>query len=88
MGPAFTYTVADLALDEALRLPCACRTRTFTRAELLALIGGDARLHLIGPAPRGVVPRVRGAAADRTGRAGGDAAIAPPRTGPPPSDKI
>ena len=48
MDPAFTYTVADLAPDEALRLPCACRTRTFTRAELLVLVGGDARLHLIG----------------------------------------
>lgn len=48
MDPAFTYTVADLAPDEALQLPCACRTRIFTRAELLALVGADARLHLIG----------------------------------------
>ncbi len=48
MDRAFTYTVADLAPDEALRLPCACRTRTFTRAELVALVGADARLHLIG----------------------------------------
>jgi hypothetical protein len=48
MDRAFTYTVADLAPDEALRLPCACRARTFTRAELVALVGGDARLHLIG----------------------------------------
>jgi hypothetical protein len=48
MDRTFTYTVADLASDEALRLPCACRERTFTRAELLALVGADARLHLIG----------------------------------------
>jgi hypothetical protein len=48
MDPALTFTVADLALDEALRLPCACRHRTFSRDELAALVGRDARLHLIG----------------------------------------
>jgi hypothetical protein len=48
MYPALTYTVADLAADQALRLPCACRVRTFGRAELVALVGPDARLHLIG----------------------------------------
>jgi hypothetical protein len=48
MDPAFTYTVADLAPDEALRLPCACRVRTFGRAQLVALVGHDVRLHLIG----------------------------------------
>jgi hypothetical protein len=48
MDRAFTYTVADLAPDESLRLPCACRPRVFTRAELVALVGADARLHLIG----------------------------------------
>jgi hypothetical protein len=48
MDPAFTFTVGDLAADAALRLPCACRTRTVTRAELVALVGPDTRLHLIG----------------------------------------
>lgn len=48
MDPALTYTVGDLAPDEALRLPCACRVRTFARPELVALVGRDARLHLIG----------------------------------------
>jgi hypothetical protein len=48
MDPSFTYTVGDLAPDEALQLPCACRIRTFDRAELVALVGRDARLHLIG----------------------------------------
>ena len=48
MDPSFTYTVADLAPDQALRLPCACRVRTFPRDRLVALVGRDARLHLIG----------------------------------------
>ena len=48
MDPAFTYTVADLAPDQALRLPCACRVRTLDRAQLVALVGQDVRLHLIG----------------------------------------
>jgi len=48
MDPALTYTVGDLAPDEALQLPCACRVRTFGRPELAALVGRDARLHLIG----------------------------------------
>ncbi len=39
MDPALTYTVADLATDQALRLPCACGVRTFGRAELVALAG-------------------------------------------------
>lgn len=48
MDPALTFTVGSLAPDEALRLPCACRTRTFGREALAALVGRDARLHLIG----------------------------------------
>ena len=48
MDAAFTFTVADLAADEAVRLPCACRTRTFKREELAALVGRDVRLHVIG----------------------------------------
>jgi hypothetical protein len=48
MDAAFTYTVGDLAPDEALRLPCACRTRTVTKRQLVALVGRDARLHLLG----------------------------------------
>lgn len=48
MDPAFTYTVADLDSDEAIRLRCDCRVRTFSRAELAALVGRDARLHLVG----------------------------------------
>ena len=45
---SFTYTIGNLALDEAVRLRCDCRVRTFGRAELAALVGRDARLHLIG----------------------------------------
>jgi hypothetical protein len=48
MDPALTYTVADLAADQGLRLPCACRVRTVGKAELVAMVGPDARLHLIG----------------------------------------
>ena len=48
MDPAFAFTVADLALDEAVRFSCACQVRTFTRGDLAALVGRDARLHLIG----------------------------------------
>ncbi len=48
MDASFTYTVADLASDEAVRLRCGCRTRTYTRAELAALVGPDTRLHLVG----------------------------------------
>ena len=48
MDPSFAYTVADLAHDEAVRLRCDCRVRTYTRAELAALVGLDARLHLVG----------------------------------------
>ena len=48
MDPAFAYTVADLARDERVRLRCDCRVRTYSRAELAALVGRDARLHLIG----------------------------------------
>jgi hypothetical protein len=48
MDPAFTLTVADLAADQAVQLPCACGVRTFTRGELAARVGLDARLHLIG----------------------------------------
>jgi hypothetical protein len=45
---AFGFTVEDLARDQALRLPCACRVRTFNRRDLVALVGRDVRLHLIG----------------------------------------
>lgn len=48
MDPALTFTVGSLAPDEAVRLPCACRVRTFRRDALIALVGRDARLHLIG----------------------------------------
>lgn len=48
MDPALTFTVADLANDQAVQLPCACRVRTFDREKLAGLIGRDARLHLIG----------------------------------------
>ena len=48
MDPALTFTVGDLAPDEALKLPCACRIRAVDRRSLVALVGADARLHLIG----------------------------------------
>jgi hypothetical protein len=48
MDPAFKFTVDDLALDHALKLPCACRVRTVHRRTLIDLVGRDARLHLIG----------------------------------------
>jgi hypothetical protein len=48
MDPSLTYTVGDLAPDEAIRLRCGCRVRTYTRAELATLVGRDARLHLVG----------------------------------------
>jgi hypothetical protein len=48
MDPSFNYTVGDLARDEAVRLRCDCRVRTYTRSELAALVGRDARLNLIG----------------------------------------
>lgn len=48
MDRTFTYTVGDLASDEAIRLRCDCRARTYPRAELALLVGRDARLHLIG----------------------------------------
>jgi hypothetical protein len=48
MDPALGFTVADLADDQAVQLPCACRVRTFSRAELADLVGWDARLHVIG----------------------------------------
>ncbi len=48
MDPSFTYTVADLASDESVKLRCDCRVRAYTRAELAALVGLDARLHLVG----------------------------------------
>ena len=48
MDPSLTYTVADLAADEAVRLRCDCRVRTYTRERLSALVGRDARLHLVG----------------------------------------
>ena len=48
MDQSLTYTVADLAFDEGLRLRCDCRVRSFSRGELIALVGRSARLHLIG----------------------------------------
>jgi hypothetical protein len=48
MDPALTLTVADLALDDMVRLRCDCRARAYSRAELGVLVGLDARLHLIG----------------------------------------
>ena len=48
MDASFTYTVADLAADEHVRLRCDCRARTYGRGELAALVGRDARLHLVG----------------------------------------
>jgi hypothetical protein len=48
MDPAFALTVADLALDDLVRLRCDCRARAYSRAELGALVGLGARLHLIG----------------------------------------
>ena len=47
MDRAFTYTVADLARDESVALRCDCRVRAYSRAELAALVGLDARLHLM-----------------------------------------
>jgi hypothetical protein len=47
MDPSFAYTVADLARDESVALRCDCRVRTYSRAELAALVGRDARLHLV-----------------------------------------
>lgn len=48
MDRAFSYTVADLARDEVVALECSCRVRSYSRAELMARVGADARLHLIG----------------------------------------
>ncbi|MBU8541249.1 hypothetical protein [Falsiroseomonas tokyonensis] len=48
MGIAPAYTVAFLARDEAVRLPCACRVRTLARKDLVALVGRGERLHLLG----------------------------------------
>jgi hypothetical protein len=48
MDPAFALTVNHLALDDLVRLRCDCRARAFSRAELGALVGLGARLHLKG----------------------------------------
>jgi hypothetical protein len=48
MDRTLNYTVGDLASDVVVRLRCDCRVRTYGRAELAALVGRDARLHLIG----------------------------------------
>jgi len=48
MDASFAYRVADLAHDESVKLRCDCRVRTYSRAELGALVGRDARLHLVG----------------------------------------
>jgi hypothetical protein len=42
------FTVSDLASDEGLSLRCYCNERFFTRADLMRLVGPDARLHMIG----------------------------------------
>ena len=47
-GPLLRLHGGDLAHDESVRLRCACRIRAYTRAELAAAVGRDARLHLIG----------------------------------------
>jgi hypothetical protein len=47
VGRTLTCTVGDLASDEAVRLRCDCRVRTYGRAELAALVGRDARLYLV-----------------------------------------
>jgi hypothetical protein len=51
MDRSLTYTVAELAVDEAVALRCTCRVRTFGRAALVALVGRDARLGTIGLRP-------------------------------------
>jgi hypothetical protein len=48
VDPGLTYTVADLAPDEAIEPRCACRVRAFRAAELAAMVGPGTRLHLIG----------------------------------------
>jgi hypothetical protein len=48
MDRTLTHTVADLASNEAVRLRCDCRARTYQRSELAALVICDARLHLLG----------------------------------------
>jgi hypothetical protein len=48
IDPALTWTVAHLATDEALRLPCSCRVRTLPRRQLVSLVALGERLHLIG----------------------------------------
>ena len=48
MDPSLAPTVGDLAADEAVRLRYECRVRTYTREQLAALVGRDARLHLVG----------------------------------------
>jgi len=47
MARGQTFTVKYLAA-EAIALRCACRVRRFTRADLIARVGPDAPLHLIG----------------------------------------
>jgi hypothetical protein len=51
MPPLPRDTVADLALDEAVALRCGCRVRTFSRQDLISLVGRDARLGMIGLRP-------------------------------------
>jgi hypothetical protein len=48
MDAALSYTVSDLARDQAVQLRCACRVRTHARSELITLVGRDARLCGIG----------------------------------------
>jgi hypothetical protein len=45
------FTVADLASDEGLVLRCYCMERPLLRADLIRLVGSDARLHMLGLRP-------------------------------------
>jgi hypothetical protein len=45
------FTVADLASDEGLVLHCYCSARSLLRADVIRLVGSDARLHMLGLRP-------------------------------------
>jgi hypothetical protein len=48
MDRSFTHVLANLARDGCVMVGSNCRVRTHSRAELVALVGLHARLHLIG----------------------------------------
>lgn len=48
VGQQKIEVVGDLGLDEGVCLACTCRERTFSRDELIRLVGEDAPLHMIG----------------------------------------